>query len=410
MKIGEFAIENKTTIDTIRHYMNLSLVTPDKKGSFYEFDESCQNDYNSVIALKQIGFSLAEIQTLIIFERIGRHTGYSRRETYRAFFENKMNWIDKELERLQDMKSKLQSTVDSMPDKSICNQDKAGVPLNVLPLLYCSECQSSYVLSEGHIENGGIISGELQCACSETLQIEDGILFGKGFLDPESCADFDDSFVEDYVQTTHIDYLKNLHLSLQWARNNYHFPKSENGVILELGSGRGFFLRNMIDMFPKQSIYIAVDYNPNAHKWLKKSLADVVGEKRILYLCCDFRRIPLKPKTIDTLVDATGSSNYAFDNSDFLLDSLIPLLKEDAILHGQYLVFKNFALNTMIPDTSRKWFKKNELKSHIQNLGFKQLKEHETSPISEGGPKESFFVKGEKIYNYLYIGRLNLKP
>ncbi|MGM0396339.1 MAG: MerR family transcriptional regulator [Bacillota bacterium] len=405
MKIGEFAVKNKTTIDTIRHYMDLSLITPEKKGSFYEFDDSCQNDYNTVMSLKEIGFSLAEIQTLIIFERIGRHTAYSKRETYRAFFENKMKFIEKELNRLDAMKKKLRSTLDAMPLESSHDQVKTGVPLNVLPLLYCNKCQSSYVLSEGHVENGEIISGELVCSCSDTLQIKDGILFGEGFLDPESCAAFDDSFIEDYVQTTHIDYLKNLHMSLQWARNNYDFSNSENGVILELGSGRGFFLRNMIDLFTEKSLYIAVDHNPNAQRWLKKSVSDVIGNKSVLYICCDFQHIPLKPKSIDSLVDATGSSNYAFEHSDFLLDSILPLLNKDAVLHGQYLVFKNFALNTMIPEESRKWFKKDSLNKHLNSLGFQQLREYETNPISEGGPRESFFVKGEKIYNYLYIGK-----
>ena len=43
MRIGEFAVKNNTTIDTVRHYMDLSLLTPEKEGSFYEFEENCHS-------------------------------------------------------------------------------------------------------------------------------------------------------------------------------------------------------------------------------------------------------------------------------------------------------------------------------------------------------------------------------
>ncbi len=44
MKIGEFAKVNKTTIDTIRHYMDMSILNPDKNGTYYDFDDHAQKD------------------------------------------------------------------------------------------------------------------------------------------------------------------------------------------------------------------------------------------------------------------------------------------------------------------------------------------------------------------------------
>ena len=106
------------------------------------------------------------------------------------------------------------------------------------------------------------------------------------------------------------------------------------------------------------------------------------------------------------MIDATGSSNYAFEHEDFLLDSLVDLLADGSTIYGHYLVFKNFAFNSIIPEKSRKWFKKESVKDQLAVLGFNHLKEYETSPISQGGPRESFFVEGEEIFNYLYIGKL----
>ncbi|MCR3956445.1 MAG: MerR family transcriptional regulator [Gudongella sp.] len=406
MRIGEFAAKNNTTIDTVRHYMDLSLLTPDKEGSFYDFEESCQEDYNTIISLKNIGFTLSEIQTLMLYERIGRHTEYSRQKTYRAFFHNKVKWIEAELLRLEEMRNKLKQTLEFMPVESEKPHPSSGVPINALRLVHCNECQSSYVLTEGRVENGQIISGRLTCTCGDVLEIRDGILFGKGSLDPDTCDSIEETFIDDYVQTTHVDYLKNLHMSLQWARNNYDFSKHRNRVILELGSGRGFFLRNVVDRISEDSLYIAVDHNPRAMAWLKESLSDVIVDRNILFLCCDFKRIPLKPGSVSAMVDATGSSNYAFDHEDFLLDSLMQLLSNDSTLYGHYLVFESFAFNSMVPEGSRKWFRKESIRDRLNKLGFSELKEYETSPISEGGPREDFFVKGESIHNYLYMGEL----
>ena len=406
MKIGKFAARNNTTIDTIRHYMDLSLLTPEKEGSFYEFDENCQRDYDTIISLKHIGFTLSEIQTLMLYERIGRHTEYSRRKTYRAFFHNKLRWIQEELDRLEDMKHKLQDALESMPIDSHQPQVSSGVPFSALPLLYCNECESSYVLSEGQVENGQVMSGKLTCSCGNGLEIRDGILFGNGSLEPEKYDDIGDSFIDDYVQTTHVDYLRNLHMSLQWARGNYDFSVHKNKIILELGSGRGFLLRNIIDRISENSLYIAVDHNPKAQAWLKESLSDVTGGKNILFLCCDFKSIPLQPESVSAMIDATGSTNYAFDHEDFLLESLVHLMGKDSTLYGHYLVFDNFAFNSMIPESSRKWFKKTSIREKLHSLGFIDLKEYETSAISQGGPRENFFVKGERISNYLYMGKL----
>ena len=41
MKISKFAEVNNVSVDTIRHYMDLGLVIPEKRKSLF-FDEYCQ--------------------------------------------------------------------------------------------------------------------------------------------------------------------------------------------------------------------------------------------------------------------------------------------------------------------------------------------------------------------------------
>ena len=86
MKIGQFAKRNKVSIDTIRHYMDLNLIFPEKNGSYYHFDQACQNDFDDLIHLKTLGFSLSEISKILIYKRIGNLTDVEKRDSFLSFF------------------------------------------------------------------------------------------------------------------------------------------------------------------------------------------------------------------------------------------------------------------------------------------------------------------------------------
>jgi DNA-binding transcriptional MerR regulator len=56
MKIGQFATKHQTSIDTIRHYMSLGLLIPEKVTAQYDFDETCSHDFLEIMELKKLGF------------------------------------------------------------------------------------------------------------------------------------------------------------------------------------------------------------------------------------------------------------------------------------------------------------------------------------------------------------------
>jgi len=411
MKIGAFAKVNQTSIDTIRHYMDLNLIVPEKVGGQYDFDAICQADYEEIFKLKAIGFTLSEIQTLLLFRRIGKLTGYHRRMTYQAYFDQKRAKIADEIHRLEQMASALQDEIAHMALKSQALPEKVmntGVPLEYFELFQCRRCSGTYQLSDARIHNHHIVDGELNCSCGQVLRIQNGILIGEGArLEASEVVNtsYEETFVDDYILTTSPEYLKKLYQGLEWTKRHVNFQTFEDAVCMELGTGHGFFMRHFIDAFPASTVYIAVDHDLQSLKWLKSIFDRNPPKCKILYLCADFMTLPLKPQSIDAVFDISGSSNYAFDHPVFLLDGMETLIKPDTTLHGYYILFKNFSKHSKVAVAHRPLFSWETVKAMIHTLGYVEIDHLITEAVDQGGPLENYFVAGEKVYTAIFHGK-----
>jgi DNA-binding transcriptional MerR regulator len=407
MKIGSFAKHNQTSIDTIRHYMALELLVPEKVGSQYLFDTTCQDDYDEIIQLKAIGFTLAEIQTLMLFRRIGKLTGYDKRVTYKSYFENKLNAVEDELLRLNHIKLELEKTLVNAEVVAEEPVRMLGVPMDGMKYLYCTNCNLPLQLKDGMIENSELMTGTLTCSCGNSLTINDGILYGddidKALVDIESESE---QYIDQYIKTTDSEYLKKIYKELEWSKRHATCSGVENSVILELGTGHGFFMRHFIGEFHESNLYIAVDHDAQVLLWLKKVIERSQPKCKVLFLCADFEKLPLKPASVDLLLDISGSSNYAFEHSDkFLLDKLDPLTKPSTILHAYYILFEKFSKHTKIDDVSKKWFKLDIITEALKRLSYLKTDDYISDSVEKGGPMEDYFVTGESVFTYLYYGQ-----
>ncbi|KAB7677137.1 MerR family transcriptional regulator, partial [Bacillus sp. B1-WWTP-T-0.5-Post-4] len=111
MKIGKFGEVNNISIDTIRHYMDLSLIIPEKKGGHYFFDEYCQTDLELILHYKDLGFSLNEIKELFFYKNLAKSMNYEKNTFYQSLFKLKYDKMEQEIELLEKKRDKLKGVL-----------------------------------------------------------------------------------------------------------------------------------------------------------------------------------------------------------------------------------------------------------------------------------------------------------
>ncbi|WP_353092500.1 MerR family transcriptional regulator [Tissierella praeacuta] len=404
MRIGKFAENSNLTIDTVRHYMDLGLIIPEMHGGQYDFDNRCEIDLQDILDLKNMGFTLNEIKSIFMFRRLGNLTPYEQNQYYKTFFESKYEIIGKEIENLKEMRNNLRKKIDKLQSYNKEIKNKIGINLKNLSIFKCPRCNRDLMISKGDIDNNQIINGELICNCGVEYKIDDGILISNS-KHIEHRLIFDNNYIGEYISSTDIQYLDNVYKGLELIHKKIDYNNFKNKTILELGSGMGFFLRHIYDELPEGSTYIAVDNDLGRHKFLKGILDFINCNKNIIFICSDFTEVPIENKSIDVLVDFSGSSNYGFENEQFLLNKIDNYIKESAWLIGTYIMFKNFNANSRIDSKYRKNFNINYVKKEIEKLNYKIIYDNISQPINKGGKYEDYFVKGEEVYSYLYYGK-----
>jgi DNA-binding transcriptional MerR regulator/ubiquinone/menaquinone biosynthesis C-methylase UbiE len=405
MRIGKFAKMNDISVDAIRHYMDLGLIVPEKKGGQYDFDDRCQGDLKLIMEFKAMGFHLNEIKTFFLYKNFGKFIDYEGDSFYQSLFKEKHQKIEQEITYLTEIKDKLQQKLNEISAKSLVSATEMGMDIGLLNFLQCSKCGEKLMLLDGKISNNQIIEGRLACGgCGEGSLIETGILTVNKQCEITSDLQIEHQF-NDYIQLTDLAYLENMNVGLQWSKRKLEQLDLHKKVILELGSGIGFFLRNIYMDLPEDCLYVAVDHDLERHRILKSLLERTKMKRNILFICADFREIPIPKQSIDIIIDHSGTSNYSFEHDEFLLKFINPFVKPDGHILGSYFVFKNFSPHSKIAPQFRDNFILKKIKNHIMSLNYNAIDERTSEVIDKGGKFEDFFVTGEEVFTYSFFGK-----
>ncbi|GKX29225.1 MerR family transcriptional regulator [Vallitalea longa] len=404
MRIGKFAEYNKVTKDTIRHYMDMGLIIPEKKSGKYHFNERCQKNLEQVLALKSMDFSLNDIKNIFRMQLLGKYSDYEKDEYYRKLFLDKRKTVEEQIVYYTNVKGRLNNEIKKIALTRNKTDNIIGINIECLEMFTCLKCRSDLILYDGRVNNNQIIEGKLRCKCGEEYIIKDGILITDDNM--VNYYDEDQYCISDFINNTDTEFINNLYKGIESWHQKIKWSDFSNKVILELGTGYGFVLRNILDDLSDDTIYIAVDHDLTMQKYLKKMLESANCSKNIIFLCCDFSHIPIKNESVDILMDITGTSNYSFNDTRFLLEIIDRYVKKEAYLMGAYILFKNFSERSSIDKTYRKNFMIDNIIKGINDLGYKKITEdYIYDYIKKADKYENYFTKGEKVYLYTFHGK-----
>lgn len=402
MRIGEFAQANQTSIDTIRHYMDLGLIVPERQGTYFYFDERCKKDYERVVEMKDMGFSLIEIRNMLLIIRFSKMASGMEIEHYRNFFQSKCDELIDKRSQLDTQIGQLQDKIALLKQARIEKKHVIHWGLDFLGILTCPVCQSTLNLTQASIENNGIKTGELTCQCSHRLYFEDGIL-----IDPSSMkkiAEPDEAYFIRYIKQNSDRYLDNIYKAMEWGYRNIDVQSVENKLVMELGVGNGIFLSHVVKALPESTRYIAVDYDLNRLKYLKKMLERVDYKAKVVFICADFKQLPLRERQVNYVVDFYGSTSFHFNESIFLHQALEGYYAKDCGIMGIFMCVDRVKKTAKIPEASQEFFKRESLIKHLNSLGFKPQIQTMIGDEDEQDQDDAFYDLTNRIVNYGFCG------
>jgi DNA-binding transcriptional MerR regulator len=407
MKINEFSNKFDLSYDTIRYYMKLNLINPQKVGGHYEFDQEDQNDMEEILKLKEMEFSLDEIKEILSFKRIGRLSNYQKNSYYQNLYQQKLKKIEKKIIELKDAKTALNAHLKRLKAENNEKQNDLSLNLNLLNLFACPICGSDLTLSAEKIENNRIHQGSLNCSCGEKILIKDGILYTKEVYEQESQAEVFETdplfHVTDYIQQTDSEFMDQSYQSLDWLKNRINYSDLANKVVLEPGSGYGLLLRNIYDQLSSDTTYICVEHNPDLNRYLKSLLELSAAGPEVIFLTAELPSLPLKEKIVDYLIDFSGISNFSFYNQGFLPELMLKYFKDHFVLTAIFIIYHKFGEKNIVDRQYRDYFIYSNIRSKFKELGFEFLDEYksEIKKIdSSFGKYEEFAQIGDQIYSY----------
>jgi DNA-binding transcriptional MerR regulator len=349
MKIGKFAKKNNLTVDTVRYYVELGLLLPEKVNNQFSFDDKCQKDLEEIIDLKNMKFSISQIQSIFSVRRFTKIINDEELNYYISFFDNKKNELLKEKKEIdkaiRNIDNKIVEIKNNYKEKNV----EFGIPVNFLSNFSCPKCNTQLNLVKGNIENNQIFNGEFSCKCGYKAEVIDGILVTETAetYTPENLEK--DNPGNIFVKKTNMSFANLVYKGMSWIYKRLNQTDLSEKIILEIGTGSGFFLKKLIESLDDNSVYIALDNNLEFLKSAKKYLQAIGKRVNIVFIACDFKDIPLKNNITDILLDVYGTADDSLDKEFYPVRDTKHLLKQGGIWYGTYIHFNDNSktLNTI---------------------------------------------------------------
>lgn len=413
MKIGQISKKYHLSLDKIYYYINYGLIVPPRPQGQYYFDVQTIQDLELILHLKSLHFSLKEIHTILSLHRVSNLVDHRDIEDLKNIYQNKKYSLQQQSIKLNACIDDLQKDVDSLSSKLFSPSTPLGVPIRMLNLLICPQCQGSLNISNASIHQCYVTHGDLSCLCGYQAEIREGIL-----ITPNKNDTLHDK--PDLTRALYKDLPPSL-ISLFQRSYNIMINKlqeigTQDKVIMETHINAWFFLHNHLQHLHPTGMYIVVDKFPEMLMMYKELIERQNKKLDILYIADNSTNLPIKKNCVDLMIDYFASNEHNIYKDTFLLDELSVYFAPTAKIIGTYFYFEQGynSIKNLIKEYPNAYYENFNKKFFINSLksnGYHLLESHcAGNTVSSGANLGfSFHEEGEKMYLMPYFAQSGLK-
>ncbi len=339
MRIGEFAKMYGVSRDTVRYYVELGLLLPDRKTPQFQFAQRECRDMEIILRMKNQRFSLDEIHRYLDIQRVSTMVEPdSIRETM-ELLEGKREELKREIDSLRLIRTEIDQDIRNIARERETGR-VSGVPLAALNLLTCPHCGSPLRLKGASLDSRFVYEGTLYCGCGYQIRIEDGIvctdnLYTGAYDSPDLerrlyhhvSRDFGTLFQKCADET--LDVLGRIGL--------------KGKIVLEGHVNSYFFLYSNFSRLETDCLYVLTDKYPETLRMYKRNIDQLNLDLNILYLADASVNWPLRRESVDVLVNFTGDNEHSLYFKTPYIRDVKPFLKRDARVVGAALGYHSGA-------------------------------------------------------------------
>lgn len=403
MRIGEFAERHDLTQDAIRHYLDLGLLMTRKRGGQFHFNAEDDQVIEKIKKLKSLQFSLAEIQEILSYERLEGNDTNDFRKYYLSYLKIKSEQIFSEQQKFEAIHNRLQNIIEHVSVGEKNEMYPLGLPIQAMELLYCYRCRNSLTIFGGVMKNNMLFEADIQCDCGYKAKIQEGIYIDQSLSETKSSYQPGPT-KEVYLKAAspkHVNYLyRSMNVLLAQLNDFSHGKK----IILELDYCPGRLLMNNANYLTHTSYILVCNDLKKIHK-IKRELEMKQQSLQIVFLCCEINQMPIRPASIDIVLDNCASYHFARKTNQLIFELISPLLKIDGLLMGIYpqLGTNNYGYSTK--GALGLFMKKDQILKKIDNAHIKQMNTLDIGPIIDNNPYMLEEMKNKEFYYTFYVGK-----
>lgn len=410
MRIGSFSKKYNTSIDKIYFYIKSGLLVPKLRGKQYEFDTTCEKDFETILKLRSLDFSIKEIHAFLSIFRI---SGFVYQEDANDIIrildakqqemESKRASIGKSIEQIAKIKSELVKSTKKQPKRLI------GFPTHMLSLLECPICHCDFHLDQIDMSPQYVYNCNVKCDCGYRAKIEDGI-----FLTPNKNTSRYDrpDLSREYYKDIPPELTSLFQRSYNWMTNYLLKEQKDGSIIMETHINAYFFLQNALNSLNTKGHFIVTDKFPEMLRLYKHLIESTDCELDIGYIADDSLNFPIKNECVDLFIDFFSSNDHLFCNQDFLHDHMCNFIKPNGKILGTFFHVprgKKTTANLLrnYPDASKLNFDLHEFNNALSRNHFYVLEDSEIGYTKDCGSNWAFVYheKGEEMHLYSYLAQ-----